>query len=293
MKRLTINKKVLLPALAIAGALGLYLAFAVFGLHTLFIDDKVDEAVPAGFAVTTGSTPATFTSGAHTTTGTALFLTSANKDSVLRLENFKTDNGPDLKVYLRKEGDSSVLNLGSLKGNIGSQNYVLPANVKLTDYTSVDIWCERFSTSFGSAKLAPPTSETPSNNGTPPSTDTSETEIEASGIGKALGEKGGDRFPDVIAVKVSSQSERVFSVEATISSVYDTPSRYADAFRVVTPEGQVLGVRELTHDHENEQPFTRSLDGVSIPAGINVAVVEGRDQANGWGGQRWEIQLPE
>jgi hypothetical protein len=118
------------------------------------------------------------------------------------------------------------------------------------------------------------------------------TTLQASPIGKAVGTPGGVKFPDVIAVRLTTTSERMFEVEATLSSPYDTPERYADAFRVMTTDGRVLGIRELTHDHQSEQPFTRSLGEVGIQAGIGVVIIEGRDQANGWGGQRWEIAVP-
>lgn len=98
------------------------------------------------------------------------------------------------------------------------------------------------------------------------------------------------RYPDVIKVDVNERSQG-WVISATISSLYDTPKRYADAFRVVTDDGEELGVRVLLHDHAYEQPFTRSLTGVKIPAGIKVIWVQGRDKSFGWGGQvvRYEL----
>ncbi|MGB8361039.1 MAG: hypothetical protein WCE80_06520, partial [Acidimicrobiia bacterium] len=78
----------------------------------------------------------------------------------------------------------------------------------------------------------------------------------------------------------------------TMSSPYDTASRYADAWRVVGDDGVVYGVNELTHDHAAEQPFTRSLTGVEIPASVSTVVVEGRDQVYGWGGATVTVTLP-
>jgi hypothetical protein len=83
-----------------------------------------------------------------------------------------------------------------------------------------------------------------------------------------------------------------FAFDVTISSPYDTPQRYADAWRVLAPDGTVLGVRELLHDHAGEQPFTRSLDGVTIPPGVPQVTVEGRDLVNGWGGTTMTVDLP-
>jgi hypothetical protein len=81
-------------------------------------------------------------------------------------------------------------------------------------------------------------------------------------------------------------------VSATMSSPYDSPDRYADAFRVLTPDGEELGVRELLHDHADEQPFTRSLEGLEIPADVSEVIVEGRDQRHGWGGGIVRVPVP-
>jgi hypothetical protein len=60
---------------------------------------------------------------------------------------------------------------------------------------------------------------------------------------------------------------------------------------VLDPDGAVLGVRELLHDHAAEQPFTRALTGVEIPDGVEEITIEGRDLANGWGGATVTIAL--
>jgi hypothetical protein len=91
-------------------------------------------------------------------------------------------------------------------------------------------------------------------------------------------------FPDVLSVELTDAGDRIFTLAVTLSSPYDSPERYADAWRVLSPDGTVLGVRELLHDHANEQPFTRTLSGVSIPADVDEVTVQGRDQVSGWGG---------
>jgi len=67
---------------------------------------------------------------------------------------------------------------------------------------------------------------------------------------------------------------------------------YADAWRVVGPDGAVLGTRTLLHPHVGEQPFTRSLAGVAIPAGVATVTVEAHDSVHGWGGAAVEVVLP-
>ena len=104
---------------------------------------------------------------------------------------------------------------------------------------------------------------------------------EAAGDGDA--DASGQRFPDVLDAEVDCTSEPC-RASATLSSPYDSADRYADAWRVRTPDGTVLGVRELAHDHADEQPFTRSLPSLEVPGDVEEVVVEGRDGANGWGG---------
>jgi hypothetical protein len=84
----------------------------------------------------------------------------------------------------------------------------------------------------------------------------------------------------------------MFNFDVTISSPYDTPSRYADGFRVTTKEGEVLGERKLWHDHQSEQPFTRDLYSVKIPSKVKTVLVQARDQKYGYGGQVVEVGLP-
>lgn len=99
------------------------------------------------------------------------------------------------------------------------------------------------------------------------------------------------RFPDVVDATLEATGE-TWTLSAAISSPYDSAERYADAFRAVTHDGTVLGVRELTHPHQDEQPFTRSLTGLEIPADVDTIVVEARDLANGWGGATVTLDVP-
>lgn len=209
-----------------------WLAFGFFGIHTLFVDDVVDEAAPVFAATaaadttqpdarrnatssasapasTSGATPGAiaspagtqrpdltpppevtpaqppssggpadqpvaspapaapeivtelrgaFESDAHPTSGEALVLGNGTGQRFLRFENFVTDNGPDLNVYLvnSSTGDvSDYVDLGDLTGNIGDQNYEIPSGLDLSVYDEVVIWCVRFGVGFGDARLTP------------------------------------------------------------------------------------------------------------------------------------------
>jgi len=98
------------------------------------------------------------------------------------------------------------------------------------------------------------------------------------------------RHPDVIGA-TATPTGAGWTISATLSSPYDSPDRYADAWRVLGPDGTVIAVRELLHDHADEQPFTRSLTGVEIPGGVAAVTIEGRDQQHGWGGTTVTIEL--
>ena len=98
-------------------------------------------------------------------------------------------------------------------------------------------------------------------------------------------------FPDVIGAIAELETDGTWTFAATLSSPYDTPERYADGWRVVGPDGTVYGERPLGHDHQAEQPFTRSQSGIEIPEDITEVTVEGRDQLSGWGGATVQVIL--
>ena len=102
----------------------------------------------------------------------------------------------------------------------------------------------------------------------------------------------GQKYPDILSVIVQPRGNNHFDFDVTVSSPYDTPQRYADAFRVMSADGEVFGERKLWHDHGDEQPFTRDLYGVLIKAGIKNVVIQGRDQKNGYGGKTVTVALP-
>ncbi len=152
------NKRKLVLLAAIPVLVG---GWALFRPELLFINQSVNEKLPTMAGQTVSARAAAdFVSYAHETTGRAEIL-DVNGKSILRLSNFKTSNGPDVHLYLVKGNDpkavkdGSYLDLGSIKGNIGDQNYELPAGTDLSDYGSVNVWCKRFSVGFGGASFRP------------------------------------------------------------------------------------------------------------------------------------------
>lgn len=150
--------KVAVFALIIIGGAAWY----AFRPERLFINQKVNEQFPTAAAASSKLAIGQFHSGAHETKGTASVFQLADGKKTLRLTDFATSNGPDVHVYLvaatdAKDNDTvtkaEFVDLGSLKGNIGDQNYELPANADLAKYRAVTIWCKRFSVNFGTAPL--------------------------------------------------------------------------------------------------------------------------------------------
>ena len=157
----------------------LVVGLAVFQPYKLFVNQTVDEAAPAAPVAGAPADPGgaatepvvlargELISHEHTTTGTVQVLRLPDGSRVLRLENLDTSNGPVLKVWLADApvipgqagwhvfDDGRYVDLGDLKGNKGSSNYAIPADVDLGQYSSVSIWCERFAVSFGAATLTP------------------------------------------------------------------------------------------------------------------------------------------
>lgn len=176
----TLRRPMVLIPIVLVGIAVITLGMLAFQPWRLFTNITVDEALPTVSVPTSASSspaapaeplePTVLAAGAfisheHGTSGTARIVALADGSRVLRLERLDTDNGPDLKVWLTDApvidgpagwlvfDDGDYVDLGSLKGNRGNQNYPIPAGVDLSDLTSVTIWCDRFSVSFGAAAL--------------------------------------------------------------------------------------------------------------------------------------------
>src|SRR6202522_3935892 len=145
---------------------GLIAVWYWFRPDRLFSNVQVSEGMPAaqGSAATQPIESGTFYTILHPTSGTATIYRMADGSHVLRFTNFKTSNGPDVHVYMVAADDakdspsalrSGFFDLGTIKGNIGDQNYTLNPEVDLSKYRAVSVWCKRFSVNFGAARLMP------------------------------------------------------------------------------------------------------------------------------------------
>jgi hypothetical protein len=124
--------------------------------------EVVDAAEEAGAVVTL--IEGSFVDRSHPGSGLAKVLNDGTEQRFLRFEDFETDNGPDLFVYLTRADaaadadafgvDGDFVDLGRLKGNVGEQNYEIPIEVDLSQFDTVVVWCKRFSVAFTAADLA-------------------------------------------------------------------------------------------------------------------------------------------
>jgi hypothetical protein len=156
------NRRIWVGGLVVLGGIGWYL----FRPELLFVNKKVNEEQVAsvGASVMRALATGRFHSVAHETRGTATIQDVGGGHRVLRLTEFTTSNGPDVRVYLVAAPDASdnqtvtkagFVELGKLKGNQGDQNYDVPEDLDLTHYRAVTIWCRRFSVNFATAPLTP------------------------------------------------------------------------------------------------------------------------------------------
>lgn len=185
-------KRAVLITGGVVVAAALVVGLVVFKPWLLFTDVRVDEVLPtvqsSQPAVTPvpvatpdpGSSPTpipmpdpvpvalasgTFVSQEHSTTGTATIIQNPDGTRVLAIENLDTTNGPDVHVWLSAAdavegydgwflaGGAAYVDLGVIKGNQGNQLYEIPADVDLSAYRSVSLWCVQFSVGFGAAQL--------------------------------------------------------------------------------------------------------------------------------------------
>jgi hypothetical protein len=156
------KRRIWIGGLVVLGGIGWYL----FRPELLFVNKKVNEEQVAsvGASVMRAVAAGQFHSVAHETHGTATIQDVGGGRRVLRLTDFTTSNGPDVRVYLVAAADASdnetvtragFVELGKLKGNEGDQNYDVPDDLDLSQYRAVTIWCRRFSVNFATAPLTP------------------------------------------------------------------------------------------------------------------------------------------
>lgn len=97
---------------------------------------------------------------------------------------------------------------------------------------------------------------------------------------------------DVVDVAVIAEGGGSYRFDVTLRHDDEGWDHYADRWDVVAPDGTVLGSRTLYHPHVNEQPFTRSLGGVTIPEGVSEVTIRAHDKVHGEGGRTKTVPVP-
>ncbi len=94
----------------------------------------------------------------------------------------------------------------------------------------------------------------------------------------------------IVNVEVSCSSSCTFSV--TLKHGDEGWEHYANQWDVMTMDGKLLKSRVLLHPHVNEQPFTRSLSGVKIPAGTTRVKIRAKDLKHGYSNDEYIVRIP-
>ncbi len=96
---------------------------------------------------------------------------------------------------------------------------------------------------------------------------------------------------DVAAVSFQQAADGSYRFDVTLRHADSGWDHYADRWEVLTTAGKIIATRTLYHPHVDEQPFTRSLSGVKIPAGVSQVVVWGHDSVHGYSGKQTRVDL--
>lgn len=93
----------------------------------------------------------------HAAAGVATVIARADGSRVLTFTDFDVDPGLDVDVYLAPGtgGIDDGLKVGDLKGNVGDQQYELPAEADLRRLRTVILWCNPFTVRIAVADLRP------------------------------------------------------------------------------------------------------------------------------------------
>jgi hypothetical protein len=94
----------------------------------------------------------------------------------------------------------------------------------------------------------------------------------------------------IVDVRVECSASCTFSV--TLEHGDEGWNHFANQWDVLTLDDELLGSRVLHHPHVDEQPFTRSLSGVIIPAGVRQVKVRARDSMHGYSEQEFLLDIP-
>ena len=96
---------------------------------------------------------------------------------------------------------------------------------------------------------------------------------------------------DVEFVSMDQKKDGSYYLNVTVRHADTGWKHYANWWRIITEDGKELGRRVLYHPHVDEQPFTRELDGLVIPDGVKIIIVEAHDMVHEYGGKVVRVDI--
>ena len=97
--------------------------------------------------------------------------------------------------------------------------------------------------------------------------------------------------PKIIKVKVERTPAQKYNISVTLEHADTGWEHFAHAWKVYTPDGKLLGERVLYHPHVKEQPFTRTLSGLHIPAGLESIIITANCSDTGEADKSYTVNL--
>ncbi|GAA6166898.1 hypothetical protein [Sessilibacter corallicola] len=96
----------------------------------------------------------------------------------------------------------------------------------------------------------------------------------------------------VIDVKIKHRGSNVYDFRVTVEHADAGWKHYANRWEILDENGEIIATRVLHHPHDNEQPFTRGLRNVAIPAEVNIVEIRAHDSRHGYGSVTKKIEIP-
>ncbi len=109
-----------------------------------------DNNIPTNLTIITQGS---FSGAAHPTSGIVKLAKDPAGKKYLVFENFKTDPGPDIRIWIAEDKTDKSYTELSKTVFTGTFKIDVPADVDTAKKTYVLIWCKAFSVLFGSAQL--------------------------------------------------------------------------------------------------------------------------------------------
>jgi hypothetical protein len=97
---------------------------------------------------------------------------------------------------------------------------------------------------------------------------------------------------EIVTARAHPEGTGSYRFDVTLRHSDTGWDHYADGWEVLSPDGKVLGKRVLYHPHVDEQPFTRSLSEVKVPAGTDHVLIRAHDLVHGYGSKQIQLQIP-